>query len=63
MRVSRGVGFVVSIAAPLVGWAFLIASWPLEGKTGELCNLAALVAFVFCIGWCLAGMRRGGDGE
>lgn len=53
----------VLTSSQLLGLALLIASWTLNGKAAELCNLAALSLFAFGIGWYLAGKRKGGDGE
>lgn len=53
---------IVVWVASVVGWVFLIASWSLDGKAGEVCNFASGSAFMFGIAWYLSGMaHRWGD--
>ncbi|MCI8451162.1 MAG: hypothetical protein HFJ74_01370 [Eggerthellaceae bacterium] len=54
----------VMLVAVIAGWALLIASWRLNGRVGEVFNLAALAAFAFSVAWLLSGRaKRGGDGR
>lgn len=47
-------------ALTAIGLIALVASWCLEGKASEACNLAAIALFLASWGWTRAG-RKGGE--
>mgnify|MGYP006920785196 CR=1 FL=1 len=50
----------VSLAASLISWTFVIASFSLDGKPRELCLLASFAVIAFHVGWCLSGKTSDG---
>lgn len=64
VKEGRALDLAVAIAAPLISWTLIIASFSLDGKPRELCCLASFAVIAFHVGWYLSSKaRRGGEGK